>query len=247
MPNNRFLASLISRANPQKSAAGKSNAVDDAFTSSASVRDYMQSTSSVEICVSELQLGMYVSKLDCDWLETPFLVQGFVVETLDDIDLLSHYCKRVWVDQKVDHLTAPREVAHESLLGSVRPTIHKIPPPRVLKQCGSRHRDANAAAKSLIESIRLGEALNTEQAKATVNSCVRNVMADPSATLLVAKMQERDDETASHALNVCVLAVALGQYLGLNAGELHNLGISALLHDVGKIKLPADLLQIPTA
>lgn len=47
---------------------------------------------------SELTLGMYVSKLDRPWLETPFLFQGFPITTSDDIDKLQEYCKYVYVD-----------------------------------------------------------------------------------------------------------------------------------------------------
>ena len=46
--------------------------------------------------------------MDRDCLETPFLVQGFIVETLDDIDLLAQYCEHVWVDQTISGRAAIR-------------------------------------------------------------------------------------------------------------------------------------------
>ena len=51
-----------------------------------------------EIRVASLRPGMYVSRLDRDWIGTPFLLQGFLVQTQEDIDLLGQYCQRVFVD-----------------------------------------------------------------------------------------------------------------------------------------------------
>src|SRR4051794_24265876 len=51
-----------------------------------------------EIRVASLRPGMYVSRLDRDWIGTPFLLQGFLVQTQEDIDLLGQYCSHVFVD-----------------------------------------------------------------------------------------------------------------------------------------------------
>ena len=52
------------------------------------------------ISVDELQIGMYVSKLDRPWLETPFLFQGFYVRGEDDIVALRNHCKTVFIDNE---------------------------------------------------------------------------------------------------------------------------------------------------
>ena len=53
---------------------------------------FVPAAKSVEMHISMLQIGMYVSKLDRDWLDTPFLLQGFVIESLADIDMIAEYC-----------------------------------------------------------------------------------------------------------------------------------------------------------
>lgn len=52
----------------------------------------------VKVAVSELQLGMFVSALDRPWLETPFLLQGFLIKSIDDIDELRKHCAYVYID-----------------------------------------------------------------------------------------------------------------------------------------------------
>ena len=56
--------------------------------------------SRVKLRVDELRIGMYVSELDRPWLETPFLLQGFVIEDNDDLNKLCEYCDYVYVDNK---------------------------------------------------------------------------------------------------------------------------------------------------
>ena len=56
------------------------------------------SDNTVKLHVSELRVGMYVSKLDREWLDTPFLMQGFYIESRDDVDTVCQYCEHVWVD-----------------------------------------------------------------------------------------------------------------------------------------------------
>ena len=65
------------------------------------------SKKTIKIHISELKIGMYVSKLDRDWLETPFLMQGFLVESPDDIAVIAEYSEYVWVDAVREEWTPP--------------------------------------------------------------------------------------------------------------------------------------------
>jgi hypothetical protein len=67
------------------------------------------SASSIKIHISELKIGMFVSKLDRDWQETPFLMQGFMVESLDDIDIVAEYSQHVWIDEVREVWVSPEE------------------------------------------------------------------------------------------------------------------------------------------
>ncbi|HMW72525.1 MAG TPA: DUF3391 domain-containing protein, partial [Cellvibrionaceae bacterium] len=57
--------------------------------------------------VSDLRVGMYVAKLDRDWLETPFILQGFVLESQEDVDIVAEYCSYVYVDTVYKALATP--------------------------------------------------------------------------------------------------------------------------------------------
>ncbi len=53
----------------------------------------------IKVEANELRIGMYVAELDRPWLDTPFLLQGFLVEEEEQLALLRHYCAFVFVDR----------------------------------------------------------------------------------------------------------------------------------------------------
>ena len=67
--------------------------------------DFDGPANGIKLHVSHLQIGMFVSQLDCDWLDTPFLLQGFLIESEADIDKLCEHCEHVWVDANIQHAT----------------------------------------------------------------------------------------------------------------------------------------------
>lgn len=58
-------------------------------------------------------------------------------------------------------------------------------------------------------------------------------------------LKEYDQYTTTHAMNVSVLSMALGEFLGLGSDAVRNLGMAGLLHDLGKIRIPLDILNKP--
>ena len=86
-------------------------------------------------------------------------------------------------------------------------------------------------------------ARDDERLTATV-ACVSRVVEQGSATLLsLAPLRRHDEYTFVHTINVAILSTALGEAVGFDARTLHDLMIGALLHDIGKIELPADVLN----
>ena len=94
--------------------------------------DPSKNSYTAKIHVSELQLGMQVADLDREWLGTPFLFQGFTIETLEEIDTLSEYCEHVWVSTKNDFIAEKNSHATLKTKGVKRIQIQKIASPAEL-------------------------------------------------------------------------------------------------------------------
>jgi putative nucleotidyltransferase with HDIG domain len=58
-------------------------------------------------------------------------------------------------------------------------------------------------------------------------------------------LKEFDQYTTTHCLNVSVLTMALAEHLGLNARDVRTFGVAGLLHDLGKVRIPMDILNKP--
>lgn len=104
---------------------------------------------------------------------------------------------------------------------------------------------AHHTVSGILEDARLGNALDTQTAKAVVTHCVESLLRNPSALMWMAKIKHVDQYTMEHCLNVCILAIAFGRHLRLEEDELVKLGAGGMLHDVGKMQIPDEILNKP--
>ncbi len=222
--------------------------------------------------VAELKIGMYVCELDRPWRETPFLFQGFEIRSEGEIEQLRQYCRHVVIlkggfrgDVAFSRTPAPADAA------PVRPVVE--PPALRLEQeiyklnnhPGARPgyedrttlseeiervRDTFIEARLLIQELlfdaKLGRALKLGDAKRVVRGLAESVIRNPDALMCFAQLKRKDEYLALHSLRACILALALGRQLGMTRTQLEVLGLAALLHDVGFIKVPDELLRKST-
>lgn len=79
----------------------------------------------------------------------------------------------------------------------------------------------------------------------TVNQFTSQLLSSKSLMVNLVDLRTQDDYTFAHSVNVCVLSLMTGITLGFNNEELANLGVGALLHDLGKVKIPDEILNKP--
>ncbi|MFQ5499063.1 MAG: HD-GYP domain-containing protein [Candidatus Zixiibacteriota bacterium] len=89
--------------------------------------------------------------------------------------------------------------------------------------------------------------INASKTKRVVHSLIDHISRDESSLIELASIKDFDDYTYAHSTNVCVYSLTLGVRLGLDRARLSQLGFSALFHDIGKVKLPTDLIRKPDA
>jgi HD-GYP domain-containing protein (c-di-GMP phosphodiesterase class II) len=91
-----------------------------------------------------------------------------------------------------------------------------------------------------------GESVSLEQVSALrvlTSAILDQILADPSLVLRLANIKSYDEYTLYHSVNVCVLSISIGALLGLPEGDLRELAVAAVLHDLGKITIPLEILQ----
>lgn len=105
---------------------------------------------------------------------------------------------------------------------------------------------AIGAVQETLNQAKNANTINISKTKRAVQELINRLIEDEAAMLELTSLRSFDDYTYVHSVNVCVLSLMLGYHLGMDRKTLSNLGVGALLHDIGKTKLPVELLNKPT-
>ena len=206
----------------------------------------------IQIPVEDLEVGMYVVKLDCAWEETSFLYQGFFIYDQQDINELKSVCKTVFIQaeketseekQKVK-LSTGKERIRTKVIEKIT-YVNKIPAYRELEKASATYQEAKQLISNIFLTLKLGKSFNVNEVKTVVTDIVGSILRNPKALQWLSLIKNKDEYTAEHCLRVCILSISLGRELGMLEGELIDLGISGFLHDVGKTRVPNEVLNKP--
>lgn len=332
------------------------------------------------IKAKDLALGMFVTELDIDWLDSPFLLQGFLLEDASQINTLQSLCKEVWIDRTksvADHFAAPpkekvaikrsaviklkfsnekkvetkkskgpvgiipssnnsffdilREIKNnpnpqikpisENINGTIfnqqysalsssdkssanetNVNVDNLSTTQQLKQnfssllsglfsWSSKRNKLNSSAKlngaskspeiagddgfgvtifeeappveneiaaiypvyeksqfatrELFTAIANQQNLDLTHVTEVIDSMVDSIERTPDALMWLAKLKQTDDYAYNHALNVSINLMAFASFLALPKKQIKELGLAGLLQDIGKIKIPQEILLKP--
>lgn len=194
---------------------------------------------------------MYVSELDRPWLETPFLFQGFRITNSQEIEQLENTCHYVYVDPEKSVVPIPKKFEQSpSRRKASQPEIKRqrfaIPYQATFEQefpkAKNIYQNATKQMDKIINDSRSGCSLNAQEIKSTVVSIADSVIRNPDALMLLSALESKDEQSVTHSINVCTLSLIFGRYIGLERKPLYELGTGALMHDIGEIKVPEQIL-----
>jgi putative nucleotidyltransferase with HDIG domain len=97
--------------------------------------------------------------------------------------------------------------------------------------------------KEVVESLRQQKPLPIRKAKRLMQNAVNAVMQEDSTLLGLANIKNYDEYPFNHSVNVAIYAMALGQRIGIPKKHLSHLGMAGLFHDIGKTKIPEEILD----
>jgi HD-GYP domain-containing protein (c-di-GMP phosphodiesterase class II) len=100
-----------------------------------------------------------------------------------------------------------------------------------------------AVTRDVINSVRMGRTPSIKKIKRVVQGIVDQILNEETSLIGLTTIRDYDEYTFTHSVNVCIFAVALGRRLGMTKFQLFELGLSALMHDIGKSRVPLGYLQ----
>ena len=213
------------------------------------------------IDVNQLTLGMFVCGIDRRWMDTPFVRHKFMVRTGKQLEQLRGHCREVTIDTSRGEdvpasgtteaaapatkpsSPAPRPKREPSLVPASREETRSLE--RELARAASAHKEASGVLERVLDDVRLGRSIDTERSRQVVKGLTESVVRNPNALLCLTQLKDRDRYTSQHSVNVCIFTLAFARHIGIPKGKMEALGVGALLHDVGKMRVPLKVLNKP--
>ena len=191
---------------------------------------------------------MYINKLDGNWLKHPFWKTCFKLEDMEDIvSIKKAGITHVWINiAKGDDVTIKAAVTENIDQVQNKPVkkVLKVSVEEEILAARKTLHKAKQATMEMFQQARMGNSIATEDIAPLVDEISQSVARNSGAMLSITRLKNKDDYTYLHSVAVCALMIALGKQLNYT-GDLQELGMAGLLHDVGKMGIPEEVLNKP--
>ncbi|WP_019994466.1 HD-GYP domain-containing protein [Aureimonas phyllosphaerae] len=196
---------------------------------------------------------MFVHRVDGNWLDSPFWTRSFkLAQPRDLVRLRQSAITSLVIDlsKGVGPLKASSALA---LGGSRRVAAQRAAPTsrlptseeRELRRAAAMLHRTTRKLRTLFETVGAGDGLDTAVVHEVVADIETAVRERPRALLTMTRLKSKDEYSYRHSVAVCALVTHFARFLSLDAQTIQNLSIAALLHDIGKITIPSELLGKP--
>jgi len=207
------------------------------------------------IDVEQLKPGMYVADLGAGWMEHPFLRNNFAIKDEATIaKIVDAGIRQVYIDPErgldVDDAPTHHEVTRQLEEEMARVAAQPVPERRVgvgeeMGKAKKIHAEANRIIHNIMSDVRLGEQVQLERVDPVVAKLTESILRNGNALLSLCQVKNKDDYTFLHSVSVCALHVSFCHAVGLDTATIHLAGVGGLLHDIGKVRVPSEILNKP--
>lgn len=219
-----------------------------------------------KITVNQLKPGMYVHDIDAEWLEGHTLPNRMMIKSDADIMAIRNVgIREVYLDTEkgMDVADAPTAAEVEDALAAQmmalgdddEPPVTEVKKkkaplkPTTMEQELTQAAEVKKAARKLVgnvlEDARMGGQVRLGPVKLVVEQLVESTFRNQDALLSLSLLKQKDDYTFMHSVNVGVFLISFCRGMGLDEETIQEVGVGGLLHDIGKMHTPPDVLNKP--
>lgn len=211
------------------------------------------------VTVDRLQPGVFISITGLGWLDHPFLLNRFRLDSNEQIKVLRSLGLKEVEWDPARSTAQPLPVAQESppeedfsatvlasMLDSKRDRTEKVRAQREgLARRERLYEQEAVGVHDILRDLSSRPAESYNRAKSTVGRMVGDLIGHQSVAIHLVNMKVKEAGMAQHAMNVSVLSLLLGKAAGLDEEQMRCLGLGGLFHDLGKVDVPARVLRNP--
>ncbi|MBF0185754.1 MAG: HD-GYP domain-containing protein [Magnetococcales bacterium] len=217
-----------------------------------------------KIAVSDLRPGMVISGYVCDWAGDPAHWGRKTIQQQGEIEKIrANGIEEVYIDTSMG-----LDVAHAPTLREVKAEAAQEIKKIGLWDNSRQQQEAAAASKSkslqdelanarkvtdqarkvvagVLTDVRLGKQVEIEPVREAVERMTESAFTNPGAILSLSLIKRKDEYTFMHSVNVGVFLMSFCQSMGMDREKIVQAGIGGMLHDIGKMKVPTEILNSP--
>jgi putative nucleotidyltransferase with HDIG domain len=208
-----------------------------------------------KVKTEQLKPGMFVHDFNCGWLNHPFFRNRILLKCDAEIEkILEHQIKDVYID--TDHgLDADDAPTKQFVNEIIQNELTKLEPRNASRGSvrlaeeveNAKHllEESKRATQILMDAVRLGMKLDLPQVEVVVDKMTESVLRNKHALVSLSRIKNKDEYTYLHSLSVAALCISFAHHLGMEPKQIKALGVGGLLHDIGKVNVPNELLNKP--
>ncbi len=190
--------------------------------------------------IDKVELGMYVSDETPGMEDCGLRTRGFIrrFETIDKLRATG--LSELYIDthRGIDSpFTLPTSA---NPIGEPRTKLNEE-----RKRAEKVYDEARGLVSELMNNVKLGKTIDISPIESLAENINSSVLSNPNALLCLAAIREKDQYLLEHSINVGILMGIFSQFLGYEQELMHQLVTGALLHDIGKIRVPYNILNKP--
>jgi putative nucleotidyltransferase with HDIG domain len=206
-----------------------------------------------KIKTNELKPGMYIHDINCSWLDHPFFGRSMNIDDDEMVEkILKYGIREVYIDTDigldVDYVPT-KEEADAALLEEINKineiNFDDIEPVSVGKEifmAKKVRKEAMNTVQNAMNNIKMGAQIHKEEVEGVVNDIIVSMLRNPNAMMSMGMLRKTDEYLYEHSISVCALMVSFGKYLGFDSKLLKDIGLGAMLHDIGTMRVPQDII-----
>lgn len=211
------------------------------------------------ITIEQLIPGMFVIEMDVPWYRTPFFSHKRLINDQKTIHLMKQHGIRVVtidISKGSDLPTEPStNTQHATSRHSTNPDAPAPPEQKAERAPEAKTDDHSAtmiyaqaqeAVEHIFDDLEQGIPPSPEATKTIVSNVLEQILSDRAAMatqVAIHKIKQFDRSLTAHALDTCILSLVVAVESGLDQSTQEQVGMGALLHDAGYVRLPRNLVR----
>ncbi len=209
-----------------------------------------------KITIDQLQPGMYVADLNCDWIvHHNYQKQGLVNSQALITDIRKRGVTELYIDPSkgldvIDALTAKEvDTNNQRMLDAAASVkadrVGNVSVEEELFQAKHIHNQALSLVQNVLHDVKLSRPIDVDAFDSVSEGMVDSILRNHNALACLGRIRDKDNYLLEHSINLAVLMGIFAKSMSIDRETIRQVVIGAMLHDIGKVLIPDGILHKP--